>query len=168
MKTDSYNKQITGLMYAYSLICEKKLWYYANELTMEDNSEHVAIGKLIDDEYFKKEHKHILIDDCVNIDFLKNGIVYEIKKSKSLKEASRHQVKFYLYHLYKNNIESPIGIIKIPKEKYEEEVYLSSDDIIFIEKQLQKIERIISSNHVPSMVEQKICKKCAYYELCKI
>lgn len=168
MKTDSYNKQITGLMYAYSLICEKKLWYYANELSMEDNSNDVAIGKLIDEESFKREHKHILIDDCINIDFLKNGIVYEIKKSKSLKEASRNQIKFYLYHLYKNNVKNPIGIIKIPKEKYEEEVCLSSNDIEFIEKQLQKIERIISSKCIPPMLDNKICKKCAYYELCKI
>jgi len=168
MKTDLYNKKVTGLMFAYSLICEKKLWYYANEIAMEDNSEQVAIGHLIDENSYKRENKHLLVDDCINIDFLKNGIIYEIKKSKSLKEMSRYQIKFYLYHLYQNGIKNPIGFLKIPIEKYEEEVYLTEEDINFIESQLKKIERIIKSKKVPPMIDNKICKKCAYYELCKI
>ena len=104
MKIDLYNKKITRLMFAYSLICEKKLWYYANEISMEDNNEQVAIGRLIDEESYKREHKHILINDCVNIDFMKNGVIYEIKKSKKLTEMSRYQIKFYLYQLYKNEV----------------------------------------------------------------
>lgn len=168
MKTDLYNKKITGLMFAYSLICEKKLWYYANEISMEDNNEQVAIGRLIDEESYKREHKHILINDCVNIDFMKNGVIYEIKKSKKLTEMSRYQIKFYLYQLYKNEVRNPIGILKIPKEKYEEEVYLTKEDIMFIEKKLLDIERIISSKKAPTNENNKICNKCAYYELCKI
>lgn len=99
---------------------------------------------------------------------MKNGIVYEIKKSKSLKEASEYQIKYYLYNLYQNGIENPVGILKIPKEKYEQEIYLTKDDISFIENKLKEIRKIIESNIVPTKINSSICKKCAYYELCEI
>lgn len=167
MKED-LSKKITGLMFAYSLICPRKLWYYAKGITLEDTSEYVNLGKLIDENTFKREDKHILINDCINIDYMKNGIVYEIKKSKSLKEASEYQIKYYLYNLYENGIENPVGILKIPKEKYEQEIYLTKDDISFIENKLKEIRKIIESNIVPTKINSSICKKCAYYELCEI
>ena len=77
-------------MFAYSLICPRKLWYYSKGITMEDTSEYVSLGKLIDENTYNKERKHIFINDSINIDFMKNGIIYEIKKSKSLKEASEY------------------------------------------------------------------------------
>ena len=167
MKED-LSKKITGLMFAYSLICPRKLWYYAKGITLEDTSEYVNLGKLIDENTFKREDKHILINDCINIDYMKNGIVYEIKKSKSLKEASEYQIKYYLYNLYQNGIENPVGILKIPKEKYEQEIYLTKDDISFIENKLKEIRKIIESNIVPTKINSSICQKCAYYELCEI
>ena len=168
MMNQSLSKKITGLMFAYSLICPRKLWIYANGITMEDTNEYVNLGKLIDEETYKKENKHILINDCINIDFIKNGIIYEIKKSKSLKEASEYQIKYYLYNLYKNGIENPVGILKIPKEKYEQEIYLTTKDILFIEKQLKIIREVIESKKAPNCIKKKICQKCSYYELCEI
>lgn len=162
------SKKITGLMFAYSLICPRKLWFYTKGITMEDNSEYVSLGKIIDEETYRKENKHILINDCVNIDFMKNGVIYEIKKSKKLKETSEYQIKYYLYNLYKNGIENPIGILKIPKEKYEQEIYLTKEDISFIEEQLKIIRKVIESTKAPNCLNGKICQKCAYYELCEI
>lgn len=46
MKED-LSKKITGLMFAYSLICPRKLWYYAKGITLEDTSEYVNLGKLM-------------------------------------------------------------------------------------------------------------------------
>ena len=162
------SKKITGLMFAYSLICPRKLWYYSKGITMEDTSEYVSLGKLIDENTYNKERKHIFINDSINIDFMKNGIIYEIKKSESLKEASEYQIKYYLYHLLKNGIENPIGILKIPKEKYEQEIYLTKEDILFIENQLKIIRKVIERKKAPDCLNSSICKKCAYYELCEI
>ena len=162
------SKQITGLMFAYSLICPRKLWFYANGITMEDTNEYVNLGKLIDETTYKKENKQILIKDCINIDFIKNGVIYEIKKSKKLKDTSEFQIKYYLYHLYKSGIKNPIGILKIPKEKYEKEIYIKQEDILFIENQLKLIRKVIESKKAPSCLNSNICKKCAYYELCEI
>ena len=69
------DKKITGLMFAYSYLCMRKLWFYSQGIQMEQNSEDVKIGKLLDENSYKKEDKHILINDCVNIDYLKDGIV---------------------------------------------------------------------------------------------
>ena len=67
---------------------------------MEQNSELVEIGKIIDETSYENKKKHILIDNTINIDFIKNGaILNEVKKTKSIEEASIWQVKYYMYYL---------------------------------------------------------------------
>lgn len=161
-------KKISGLMIAYSLLCERKLWLYTNQITMEQESEFVEIGKMIDEDSYKREHKHIMVDDSINIDYMKNGIVYEIKKSSRQKEMAEYQIKYYLYTLKKHGIEDPIGVLKVPKEHYQKEIHLMDEDILFLEKQMERIKEIISSDTVPELIEKKACKTCAYYELCHI
>ena len=79
---------ITGIMIYYYFICKKKLWYFINQINMEQNSELVAIGKILDEDSYKKEKKEILIDNTINIDFIKNGaVLHEVKKTKSIEEA---------------------------------------------------------------------------------
>lgn len=155
-------------MFAYSYLCMRKLWFYSHGIQMEQNSEDVKIGKLLDENSYKREDKHILVNDCVNIDYLKDGIVYEIKKSKAEKQMSIAQIKYYLYHLWKSGVGHPIGILKIPSIKYQEEICLLEEDILEIENQLVKIREVISKNCPPSLKEIKACKKCAYYEFCYI
>ena len=80
--------QITGLMIYYYFVCQRKLWYFINQINMEQNSELVSIGKILDEESYKNEKKGILIDGTINIDFIKNGaILHEVKKTKSIEEA---------------------------------------------------------------------------------
>lgn len=155
-------------MFAYSYLCIRKLWFYSHGIGMEQNSEEVRIGKLLDENSYKKEDKHILVNDCVNIDYLKDGIVYEIKKSKAEKQMSIAQIKYYLYHLYKSGVKNPIGILKIPSIKYQEEINLPIEDIEEIEERISEIKSIISGVVAPNLKEIKACKKCAYYEFCYI
>lgn len=168
MKTELDSLKVTGLMYAYSYLCFRKLWFYSHGICLEQESEDVMIGKLLDENCYAKEQKHILINDCVNIDYLKDGIVYEIKKSKAQKEMSIAQMKYYLYQLWISGVKDPLGILKIPEIKYQEEVALLPEDIAIIENQLKKIREIISTKKVPEMKKIKACKKCAYYEFCQI
>lgn len=44
--------KITGLMIYYYFVCKKKLWFYINGITMEDENENVQIGKFIDEKLF--------------------------------------------------------------------------------------------------------------------
>lgn len=161
-------RKITGAMFAYSFLCKRKLWFFANQITMEQESELVEIGKYIDENSYDREEKHVFLDDSINLDYMKNGVVYEIKKSTKEKKNAELQVKYYLYTLWKLGQKKPIGILKVPKEHYEEEIGLELEDIDMIEKQLVTIRKIISSYHAPQLEEKKECKYCAYYEMCHI
>ena len=141
-------KNVTGMMFAYSYLCLRKLWFFSHDIGLEIESEDVKIGKIIDEYSYKREKKNIVIDS-VCIDFLEDGIVYEIKKSDAEKDMQLKQLKYYLYILNKKGVKNPIGILKIPKIKYQEEVYLTNEDITEINRQLNKINEIISNPKAP-------------------
>ncbi len=98
------DEKITGLMVYYYFVCKKKLWLFGNGLEMEEESELVYMGKVIDETSYQSERKHIMINEEINIDFIENaGVIHEIKKSRKVEQASIWQVKYYLYYL-KNRI----------------------------------------------------------------
>ena len=90
-------EEISGIMIYYYYVCKKKLWYYLHEIRMEAGNENVELGKLLDTSSYDRDNKHIMINGVINIDFLRgNHVLHEIKKSKSIEEASIMQVKYYL------------------------------------------------------------------------
>ncbi|MFV0578604.1 MAG: CRISPR-associated protein Cas4 [Fusobacterium ulcerans] len=162
-------KPITGVMFYYYFVCKRKLWFFINGIQMENENEDVIIGKLIDENTYQRENKHILIDETINIDFIKSWkILHEIKKSSSIEEAGIWQIKYYIYFLRKRKIMIEKGILDYPKLKIRKEIFLSVEDERKIEDILNEIERIIESEEVPKLENKKICKKCAYYEYCYI
>lgn len=92
-------------MVYYYQVCTRKLWYFYHEIQMEQDNENVKIGKILDEETYKRDDKHINIDNVINIDFIRSqGILHEIKKSKKIEEASILQVKYYLYYLKEKGV----------------------------------------------------------------
>lgn len=162
----TYSANIGGLAFSYSVICPRKLWLYQNNINLEEASEDVRIGKSIEQNYYKQEDKGIQIDG-INIDYLKNGVVYEIKKSSHFKEFAIEQIKYYLYTLEQKGMKEVKGILKVPTERYQEEIKLTEEDRLFIENQLEKIQEILN-NDLPKLERKKVCNKCAYYEFCFI
>mgnify|MGYP000731958056 CR=1 FL=1 len=86
---------VTGIMVYYYFICERRLWYFANQINMEQNSELVQIGKIIDETTYSREKKGILIDNTINIDFINKinnaiennlNVIYCIGETLSEKE----------------------------------------------------------------------------------
>ncbi|NLK63015.1 MAG: Dna2/Cas4 domain-containing protein, partial [Fusobacteria bacterium] len=65
-------EKVTGIMINYYFVCERKLWYFVNKINMEHNSELVEMGKLVDENSYGRERKSILIDEMINIDFMKD------------------------------------------------------------------------------------------------
>ena len=85
-------------MVYYYFVCKRKLWYFSNEINMESENESVILGKLLDEGSFKRDEKHINIDDTINIDFIREyKELHEVKKSKAIEEAGVWQTKYYLY-----------------------------------------------------------------------
>lgn len=162
-------KSVTGAMLYYYYVCDRKLWYFSHQLDMEHTSDLVQIGKLIDEESYNREKKHIMIDDVISIDFLQNWrIVHEVKKSKSVEIASIWQLKYYMWILENKGAEIEKGILDFPKIKKREVVYLEDQDRKEIKKTLKEIEKIIDMSQPPELIRKSICSKCAYYEFCFI
>lgn len=161
--------KITGVMIYYYFICQRKLWYFANEINMEQNSELVSIGKVLDETSYTREKKGILIDNTINIDFIKNGaVLHEVKKTKSIEEAGIWQLKYYMYYLQKRGVETLEAKIDFPLLRETKEVVLEEEDIKIIENVIKNIEEIITQEKPPAMINEKLCKKCAYYDLCYV
>ena len=161
--------KITGVMAEYYFICKKKLWYFANQIQMENEHENVLIGRTIDENSYNQEKKNILIDGTINIDFIrKHRQIHEVKKSKSIEEATVWQVKYYLYYLKKFGMENIIGVIDYPLLRRNLVVELDKNDEEKIEEVIKDIESIVAMPSPPTANKMKICSKCAYYELCFI
>ena len=152
--------QITGIMVYYYFVCKRKLWYFFNKINMEQNSELVSIGKIIDETTYKKEKKGILIDNTINIDFIENGaILHEVKKTKSIEEAAIWQIKYYMYYLKEKGVKNVQAEIHFPLLHRTEHINLEKNDKIILKKVIQEIEEICKNDRIPKKIESKICKK---------
>lgn len=161
--------RITGVMVYYYFVCQRKLWYFCHDINMESESENVALGRLLDENSYKRDDKHININNVINIDFIReHGEIHEVKKSRAIEEAGIWQVKYYLYYLKKRGVENLKAKIDYPLLKKNLIVELSPADEIELQKILENIVRIKEMKTPLQLEEKKICKKCAYYDLCMI
>ena len=156
-------------MFYYYFVCHRKLWCFVNNITLEEENDNVLLGKLLDESSYGREEKQILIDETVNIDFIKDWkVLHEVKKSKSIEEASMWQVKYYLYFLKQREIPIEKGILDFPKIRQRKEVFLEEGDSEKINEILEDIKLISYRKTSPAVINSKICNSCAYYEFCYI
>ena len=161
--------QITGIMIYYYFVCKRKLWYFINQINMEQNSELVAMGKILDETSYKNEKKGILIDNTINIDFIENKAkLHEVKKTKSIEEAGIWQIKYYMYYLEEKGVKNITAEIDYPLLKKTEQVFLDKEDGEKLKEIIHEIEEMYEKDDIPKKIDSKICKKCAYYDLCYI
>lgn len=161
-------------------VCQRELWLHANSIRMETTSDIVADGRLLHEiSYPQRPEKYSEIELSVTlnnlvltgkIDFYdaKDKIIHEIKKSDSMETAHVWQVKYYIWLLEQNGVENAKGILEYPKLRETKEVNLSDEDRLYLQQVVKQIEDIISGETCPPKINSKICKKCAYYELCYI
>lgn len=162
-------ERVTGVMIYYYFVCKRKLWYFCHEINMEAENESVMLGKLLDENSYRRDDKHINIDNIINIDFIKeHKELHEVKKSKAIEEAGIWQVKYYLYYLWKRGVKNLKAKIDYPLLKKNLIVELDEEDIDQLEKIISDIHEIRGLEIPPEFCEKKICKKCAYHDLCFI
>ena len=161
---------ITGTQIAYLHLCHRKLWLFANGITMEQTSALVAEGKLIDEHsYSQRAQKwQELAIENIKIDHYdaKNGVVREVKKSNKKENAHIAQLKYYLFVLERNGILVNYGILEYPKLRITEEVWLSDEDRKAIPLWENQVEEITNREVCPVLVKKSICKRCSYFEFC--
>jgi CRISPR-associated exonuclease Cas4 len=139
---------------------------------MEHTSDLVYDGKLIHENSYpqrSERYEELEIEGC-KIDFYdaKNKIVHEIKKSDKVELAHAWQLKYYIYVLENNGIEGVTGILEYPTLRQTQKIKLSDLDRQSIEKMKVDIHTLISSDQCPAPIENKICKKCSYYDFCYV
>ena len=161
------DKDITGLMVYYYEVCKRKLWYFTNDIQLEENNSNVILGKLLEENSYTRDEKKINIDGVINIDFIHSKkILHEIKKSNSIEPASILQVQYYLYYLEKKGLVGLKGILDYPLLKQTVEVNLSDSDRENLENIIIGIKEILRKESPPTLEKKNICKKCAYFDLC--
>lgn len=163
------DKQVNGTMVYYYIVCKRKLWYFYQNISMEQENENVKIGKILDEESYRREEKHITVDNTISIDFIKQkGILHEVKKSRKIEEAGVWQVKYYLYYLKQKGLEGIGAKIDYPLLRQTLDIQLSAEDETQIANMLVDIASIVSDKIPPLDAKMRICKSCAYYDLCYI
>lgn len=160
---------ITGIMIYYYFICQRRLWYFIHQINMEQNSELVKMGKILDETTYTREKKQILIDNTINIDFIKNGaVLHEVKKTKSIEEAGIWQIKYYIYYLQNKGIKDIKAKIDFPLLRETKEIYLKEEDKKILENVIKDIEEIAQMDKPTQRIDSKICNKCSYFDLCYV
>lgn len=161
------DKDITGLMVYYYEVCKRKLWYFTNDIQLEENNSNVILGKLLEENSYTRDEKKINIDGVINIDFIRSKkILHEIKKSNSIEPASILQVQYYLYYLEKKGLVGLKGVLDYPLLKQTVEVNLTDSDRENLENIIIGIKEILRKESPPTLEKKNICKKCAYFDLC--
>lgn len=161
--------RISGVIIYYYFICHRKLWYFANKINMEQNSELVSIGKILDETTYKRENKSILIDGTINIDFIRDGaVLHEVKKTKAIEDAGIWQLKYYMFYLEQRGVKNISAKIDYPLIRETKEVVLDDEDKKILSNIEKNVEEIIKMDKPPKVMNEKICKKCAYFDLCYV
>ncbi|WP_321331273.1 CRISPR-associated protein Cas4 [uncultured Bacteroides sp.] len=162
--------QTTGTHFNYYQVCKRKLWLFANEISMEHTSDLVYEGKLIHEEsYPQRSSKYEEVElDGIKVDFYdtRNKVIHEIKKSNKVERAHEWQLKYYLYVFEKNGIVGVTGILEYPVLRKTDTIVLSDIDRETIQTMETEIRKIIESEECPPLVKKRICKNCSYYDFC--
>ena len=155
--------EITGVMISYYSFCKKRLWYHLHDFNMERHSEFVKQGKIIDEETYVRETKHVSLIDNINIDFIDNNkIIKEIKKSFNMSKSGKLQVQYYLYVCNNLGLDIKYGIIVYPLLKQQEYIYPDNN----FENIIKEIEQINNMNVPPKGLSKSKCKNCSFFDLC--
>jgi len=170
---------LTGTHINYYRLCKRKLWLFVNNIQLEQTSDLVTDGKIVEEEsYQQRSERYSQIElsaeyEGLNlvgkIDFYdtRDKIIHETKRSNKVEQAHIWQVKFYLWLLELNDIETEKGILEYPRLREREEVYLDEDDIVYLKKTILEIETV-NDEACPPVINARICKSCSYYEFCYV
>ncbi|MEM9821547.1 MAG: CRISPR-associated protein Cas4 [Bacteroidota bacterium] len=160
----------TGTQVQYYHLCHRKLWLFSHQISMEQSSELVAEGKLIDEQAYpqRAERWQALQIESIKIDHYdaQLGIVREVKKSNRRVKAHEAQLKYYMAVLQRNGVAVNHGILEYPKLRQTEELYLAEEDQALILQWEKAIADIIAQPLCPPRIKQSLCKYCAYFDFC--
>ena len=157
---------ITGTHFNYYQICKRKLWLFANGISMEHTSDLVYEGKLIHEEsYPQRSAKYEEVEmDGIKVDYY--DTLHKVKKSDKVEVAHEWQLKYYMYVFEQNGIEGISGILEYPVLRKRDTVLLSDIDRETIVEMKNEIKQVIESDFCPPLEKKRICRNCSYWDFC--
>ena len=169
------------MLVGYYRICPRKALLSIRGLWMEQESDAVALGRLVDAHTYDRADKHLELEaeapdgtpligkiDRAN---LRSGVLYETKKGRSCEDAHRWQVRFYLWLLHRNGVTrdgSPFtGQLDYPLLRRSEPVTLEPEHIAELAATVAAIRTVATQETPPPrLTKRTFCAKCAFEELC--
>ena len=162
------NSKINGTQINYYFICKTKLWLFSHNIQLEHESENVKLGKILHEDSFKRE-KDFLIDNLINVDFIKitdSVEIHEVKKTQKMEKSHEFQLLYYMFHLKnEKDIENIKGFLDYPRNRKKKEIFLTKEKEDKLQKIIEDINKI-NENEMPNPKRSQICRKCAYFEFC--
>jgi CRISPR-associated exonuclease Cas4 len=174
--------RVGGMLIGYYTLCPRKAWQSMRGLWMEQESDAVAIGRLIGQTSYGRERKEIDLAATApdgtalvaRIDWanLREGVLHETKKGRSAEDAHRWQLKFYLWLLKLCGVTrsdgTPFtGMLDYPALKRTEAVELTPDDEARLAEMVAALRRLAEQpTPPPRITRRRFCRACAFEELC--
>ena len=161
-------------------VCPRECWLHANQINMEQTSDMVSDGKIIEEESYLQrserqsqlelsyDYNGISLSGKIDYFNVAQKVIHETKRSNKVEDAHVWQVKFYLWLLKLNTIEAAGGVIEYPKLRLTEKVVLTDDDIDYLGHLVFEIRDLVQSDVCPPAINAKICKSCSYYDFCYV
>jgi CRISPR-associated exonuclease Cas4 len=174
--------RLGGMLIGYYALCPRKAWLSMRGLWMEQESDQVAIGRLLGETSYPRERKEVdLVATAPDgtelvgrIDWadLREGVLHETKKSRAVEEAHRWQLRFYLSLLKLSGVtredgQPYTGILNYPALRRTEVVTLTAEDERRLEEMAAALRRLAAETRPPPRItRRKFCRACAFEELC--
>ncbi len=158
---------VTGVLVSYYCVCHTKLWLFLHKIEMEQESDDVLVGRVLDQVRYGRSQKGVKISENALVDFAVRGKtleIHDIKKSSKLEYAHVLQMAFYLWILKEKGLDAR-GFINYPQEQRRRAVILDDDLERRLLAALMDIDGIRSSS-MPLPTRKPYCARCAYSGFC--
>ena len=162
---------VNGTLINYYFHCKRQCYLHGNRLNLEDNSEHVKVGKAIHEEKSADKSNSEIAIDNIRLDKLTKEYLTEVKKSDADVEAAKWQLLYYLKVLKNKGVVRKGKLEFVEKNKSDKKVMilqLTEELENELDGYINEIQDLIASDKPPERLNSSKCKKCAYYEYCYI
>ena len=133
---------------------------------MEHDNDRVKMGKLVHETAYDRQKKEISIDDKIVLDWRSQGVIHEVKLTDKMEDAHEFQLLYYLYYLKQKGVAGLTGQIDYPKLRHTQTVELTEETEAKLIDALGEMQKIVNRPRAPQVEFMKICRVCAYAELC--